>query len=244
MLIVRTREITLAAVALVALAGCGSVGRLDPNPSHTVDLSGSWTLDRAASDDPKPLIEKLRPKPVKQRWDMPPDDGLEDDTGPPEGGGQQGGGQRDGGRPRRGGSQGQPQMVYRNNNDAYTHSTVMRMLTADLARADSLTIRQDPERFTLDYGSAVRNFTPGAISVVSATWGVADQSSGWKGREFVINVRPQSGVASVESYSLTDDGKHLVEQLRLGGGEFPVVKLKRVYDRADHPLPRGAPTND
>jgi hypothetical protein len=245
--IVRAREIALAALALGALAGCGSVGRFDPNPSHTVDLSGSWTLDRVASDDPKPVIEKLRPKPVKHSWDMPPDDdGTGDDTGPPQGGGQQGGGgQRGGGgRSRRGGSQEQPQMAYRNNNDAYTHSTVMRILMADLARADNLTIRQAPEQFTLDYGSAMRTFTPGAVSVVSAAWGVADQSSGWKGREYVINVRPQSGVASSESFSLAPDGNHLVQELRLGGGEFPTVKLKRVYDRSDHPSTRAAPTNE
>lgn len=243
MSIVRAREIALAAVASAALAGCGSVGRFDPNPDHVVDLSGSWTLDHVLSDDPKPIMEKLRPKPVNHRWDMPPDDGLGDDSGPPQGqgGGQQGGGQRGS---RRGGSQGQPQMAYRNNNDAYTHSTVMRMLQADLARAESLTIRQAPDRFTLDYGSAVRNFTPGAVSVVSAAWGVADQSSGWKGREFVIQVRPQMGVATVESFSLVDDGKHLVEELHMGGGDFPAVKLKRVYDRADHPVPRDVPTND
>ncbi|MFL6601990.1 MAG: hypothetical protein ACJ8R9_11755 [Steroidobacteraceae bacterium] len=240
--IVRAREITLAALILVALAGCGSIGRLDPNPDHSVDMSGSWILDHAASDDPKPVIEKLRPKPIKHRWDMPPDDGLGDE-GPPEGPGQQGGG-REGGRSRRGGSQGQPQIVYRNNNDAYTHSTVIKMLQADLARAESLTIRQAPDQFTLDYGSAVRSFTPGAVSVVSAAWGVADQSSGWKGREYVIHVKPQMGVASVESFSLADDGKHLVEELRLGGGEFPGVKLKRVYNRADHPVPRDVPTND
>jgi hypothetical protein len=202
-------------------------------------------LDRAASDDPKPVIEKLRPKPAKHRWDTPPDDGTGDDSGPPDGTGQQGGEQRGGGRSRRGGgSQEQPQMAFRNNNDAYTHSTVMKMLMADLARAESLTIRQAPDRFSLDYGSELRTFTPGAVSVVSAAWGVADQGSGWKGKKYVIQVKPQTGVASVESFSLADDGKHLVEELSLGGGEFPAVKLKRIYDRADHPLPRAVPTND
>jgi hypothetical protein len=240
--IVRAREIALAAVASVALAGCGSVSRLEANPAKPVDLSGSWVLDRAASDDPKPILEKLRPKPQTRRWDASPDDGTDDETGPP-GGGQQGGGQRGGGRSRRGGQQ-QPQVTYRNNNDAYTHMTVIKTLMADLARAPSLTIHQSPERFSLDYGSSVRTFTPGAVSVVSAAWGVADQSSGWKGREFVIQVKPQTGVASVERYTLSDDGKRLIEELRLGGGDFPSVQLKRVYDHTDRPLPRGLPTDE
>lgn len=248
MAIVRVREISLATVAAMSLAACGSVGRLDPVPEHVIDLSGSWTLNRAASDDPKPIMEKLRPKPIPRRWGASPDDEMGDESGPPVGGqqgGQQGGqgGGRGGGRSGRGGSQ-QPQLVYRNNNDAYTHATVIRTLQADLARAENLTIRQSPEHFSLDYGSAVRTFTPGAISVVSAAWGVADQSSGWKGKEFVIQVKPQMGVASFESFALAPDGKQLVEQLRLGGGDFPAVKLKRVYDRADRPVPRSVPTND
>jgi hypothetical protein len=244
--IVRARKITLA-VMVWALAGC-SISRFDPNPSKAVDLSGSWVLNRPASDDPKPLLDKLRPKPVSHRWGVPPDDGTGDDSGPPDGG-QQGGGQPGGGggggRSRRGGGgQSQPAIAYRNNNDAYTHTTVIKMLQADLARAENLTIRQSPDEFSLDYGSTVRNFTPGSVSVVSAAWGVADQSSGWKGKDFIIQVKPQTGVASVEKFSLAEDGKHLTEELSLGGGDFPSVKLKRVYDHTDKPLPRTAPTND
>jgi hypothetical protein len=243
MRIVRAREILLAGMAAGMLAGCG-VTRLEQSPSKMVDMSGSWILDTEASDDPKPLLEKLRPKPVSRRWgDPPPDDGTGDDTGPPSGGGQQGGGQRGGGRGRRGG-QSQPDLAYRNNNDAYTHTTVLKMLQADLARARNLTIRQSSEQFSLDYGSTVRSFTPGAISVVSASWGVADQSSGWKGRDFVIQVKPQMGVASYEKFSLAEDGKRLTEELSLGGGEFPSVKLKRVYDHTDRPLPRAVPNNE
>ena len=247
MLIDRARKITLAVTACVALAGC-SISRLDPNPSKAVDLSGSWVLNRSASDDPKPLLDKLRPKPASHRWGTPSDDGTGDDSGPPDGG-QQGGGQPGGGggggRSRRGGGgQSQPAVTYRNNNDAYTHTTVIKMLQADLARAENLTIRQSADTFSLDYGSTVRNFTPGSISVVSAAWGVADQSSGWKGKDFIIHVKPQTGVASVEKFTLSEDGKHLTEELSLGGGDFPSVKLKRVYDHTDKPLPRTAPTND
>jgi hypothetical protein len=135
-------------------------------------------------------------------------------------------------------------MVYRNNNDAFTHGNVIKMLQADLARAGAITISQSPDRFSIDYGSGVRSFTPGSVSVVSASWGVADQSSGWKGRDFVIQVKPQTGVASYERYSLSEDGRQLSEELQLGGGEFPSVKLRRVYDRTDKPLPRAVPNND
>lgn len=242
MLIVRARGILLASLAAGVLAGCG-VARLDESPSKSVDLSGSWVLNRTASEDPSPLLDKLRPKPVKNRgWGSPPDDGMGDETGPPggDGGGQQGGG----GRSRRGGGQQQPQIVYRNNNDAFTHGNVIKMLQADLARAGAITIKQSPDRFSIDYGSGIRSFTPGSVSVVSAAWGVADQSSGWKGRDFVIQVKPQTGVASYERYILSEDGRQLSEELQLGGGEYPSVKLKRVYDRTDKPLPRVVPNND
>jgi hypothetical protein len=242
MLIIRVRHIAPAVVASMALAGCGSVSRLDANPSKSVDLSGSWVLNHAASDDPKPILDKLRPKPSNRRWGPPPDDGTGDDSGPQNGGQQ--GGQR-GGRSRRGGGgQTQSQAVYQNGNDAYTHMSVTKMLLADLARAESMTIQQTPEKFSIDYGSSVRAFTPGLVSVVSAAWGVADQSSGWKGKDFVIHVKPQMGVASVERYSLSNDGRQLTEELSLGGGEFPSVKLKRVYDHTDVPLQRTVPTND
>jgi hypothetical protein len=244
MLIVRARGILPLILATGMLAGCG-VARLDETPSKTVDMSGSWLLDRSASDDPQPLLDKLRPKPANNRgWGQQQDDGTglpPDDTGPPSGGGQQGGG----GRSRRGGGgQGQPQLAYRNNNDAFTHGNVIKMLQADLARAGAITIRQAPDQFTIDYGSGVRSFTPGSISVVSASWGVADQSSGWKGKDFVIQVKPQAGVASYERYSLSEDGQRLSEELQLGGGEYPSVKLKRVYDRTAKPLPRTVPNNE
>jgi len=246
MLMVRARVargILPAIVAAAMLAGCG-ISRLDESPSKTVDMTGSWVLDPSASDDPKPLLEKLRPKPVKRGWGAPPDDGMGDDAGPPEGGQQGGGQQGGGGRGRRGGGQGQPPVVYRNSNDAYIHTTVIKMLQADLARAGYMTIKQSADRFSIDYGSAVRSFTPGQVSVVSAAWGVADQSSGWKGKDFVIQVKPQTGVASYERYTLSEDGKRLTEELHLGGGEFPSVKLKRAYDRTDKPVPRSVPNNE
>ena len=112
MLMVRARAITCLVTASVALGGCSSVGKFDAAPSHEVDLSGSWALDHAASTDPQPILDKLRPKPRPDQFGGVPDDGSgipPDTSGPPQGGGQQGGGGR-----RRGGGGGQQQMQYRN----------------------------------------------------------------------------------------------------------------------------------
>lgn len=244
---VRAREVILWAAASAALAGCGGVNRLNPDAPSAVDLSGAWVLDRAASDDPQRLLDKLRPKPDRRNRDgMQSDDDLDpygSDRG--QAGGQSGGNGPTGGG--RGGGRRSQQAVnqptYRNS-EVYTHVPVMRMLMAHVARGEQLTVRQTPSLFSLDYGSTVRTFTPGAVSVVSAEWGVADQSSGWSGKEYVIHVKPQMGVAAVEKYGLSKDGKQLIEQLHLGGGDFPGVNLKRVYDRTDKPLPRAVPTND
>jgi hypothetical protein len=242
--LVRIRNRVCLGLVTLTLAACGTLGKLDPSPTHSVDLAGNWILNRAASEDPQPLLDKLRPRGGSHLGPMPSDFDPDDGTGP-GGQGQGGGGQRRGGRSSRGGGQAvQNDSSYRNINDAYVKVPVIRMLRADIARAEQVTVRQSDERFSLDYGTMVRNFTPGLRSVVSAEWGVADQSSGWKGKEYLIEVKPQNGVASIEKFGLSDDGKHLVEQLRLGGGDFPVVELKRVYDHSDKLLPRAVPSND
>lgn len=246
MVMIVARLPILVVLSAAVLAGCSSVGHYDPSPRHAVDLSGNWTLDRAASQDPKPVLASLRPKPMSRRWDIAPD---EDDNGPPEGGssGPQQGGGRAGGRgsrSRQGAQDAQQQYAYRNGIEAFSHGLVLKMLSADIARAENLTIHQDSDRLTIDYGNSIRSFTPGSRSVVSAAWGVADQSSGWKGKEFVIAVKPQSGVATTETFSLSDDGKHLLEDLRMGGGDFPSIRLKRVYNQSEHPLQRTVPTSD
>jgi hypothetical protein len=245
--IVRARRVIVGILA-AALAGCGGLAGLKSDPSQAVDLSGSWVLDRAASDDPQKVLDKLRPKVDSSHpGDASPDDGVGptgDDTG-------QSGGQPPNGSPR-GGRRGRSQRsegdapaptVYRGS-DAITHNPVIRMLMSDLARGEHLTVRQAPDEFSLDYGITVRTFTPGGKSVIGADWGVADQVSGWKGKEYVIETKPQSGVAAVEKYGLSPDGRHLIEQLRLGGSGYPVAELKRVYDHTDKPLTRAVPSNE
>jgi hypothetical protein len=120
----------------------------------------------------------------------------------------------------------------------------MHVLMANISRGDFLTVRQTLEQIVLDYGSSVRAFTPGGHSVVSAESGVADQTSGWKGKVYLIEIRPQLGPEVIEQYGLSQDGKHLVVKLHLGGGELPRVDLTRVYDPTTEVAPRALPTND
>jgi len=118
------------------------------------------------------------------------------------------------------------------------------IIEAAVARVDFLTIRQSPSEFVLDYGATRRTFTPGLHSVVSAEGGVGDQTSGWKGREYVIDIREQTGPEVTESYGLSEDGKHLVQKLHIGEAELPAVTLTRVYDPTNETAPHQVPTND
>jgi len=128
--------------------------------------------------------------------------------------------------------------------DPLRRSPMAHIIEAAAARGDFLTIRQSPTEFVLDYGATRRNFTPGAHSVVSAEGGVGDQTSGWKGREYVIEIRGQAGPDVTESYGLSDDGKHLVQKLHIGSGELPAVALTRVYNPTNETAPRQLPDND
>jgi hypothetical protein len=69
---------------------------------------------------------------------------------------------------------------------------------------------------------------------------VADQTSGWKGREYVIDVRPQVGPHVTERYGLTADGQ-LIEKIWLGGDELPKLEFTRVYEKGVPPA-RTLPT--
>jgi hypothetical protein len=224
-----------------ALAGCAGGPKAETPPG--VILAGSWKLNHSASDDPQHAIAKMRTQARKiierQMKDM--------DEGP------QGGA---GGRGRAGAAQppetnpalptDEPPAGGRGAHrpDPLQYSPMMHALAAVIARGDFLTVRQSSEELAFDYGTTTRSFHPGAHSVVSAEMGVADQTSGWEGHEYVINIKPQLGPGIVESFGLSPDGQRLIEKLRIGPAELPVVNLTRVYERTTETAPRTAPTTD
>jgi hypothetical protein len=226
---------SLACAALAAaLAGCAGA-RFSEDAPAGVNLTGSWRLDHAASDDPDKILHKMRAEAFRLMGRR---------AGAPE--------------PRpgmRGGAAGVPQGPSAEDEvasqeargvriDPLQRSPMAHVITETVARGDFLTIRQSPGQLVLDYGGTRRSFTPGQHSVVSTEGGVGDQTSGWKGREYVIELRAQMGPAVTERYGLSSDGTQLIEKLHIGAAELHAVDLRRVYERRDGGAPRQVPTSD
>jgi len=231
----RARWLLPCAAAIVA--GCaGNTLSADAPPG--VSLAGSWKLNRSASDDPQKVLGQMRAEALRSVPRPPPSGSAPgartggshrtaqdatlpdaDSIAPPPGSG---------------GARGDPLL----------HSPMAHVLHERLAWGDFLTVRQAPGEFALDYGGTQRSFTPGARSVVSAEGGVADQTSGWRGKEYVIRVRGQLGPDVTERFALSADGKHLVEKMHIGPAELPAVELTRVYDPTNENAPHQLPISD
>jgi hypothetical protein len=128
--------------------------------------------------------------------------------------------------------------------DPLRNSPTMHELRAILQRSDYLTIKQSPEQVSFDYATTVRSYTPGEHSVVSSENGVADQSAGWDGKKFEINIKPQLGPRVREEYQLSPDGRHLTVKATIGPFELSKAELTRVYDATGEAVPNSAPSND
>jgi hypothetical protein len=236
----------LAAGAAVTLAACADAPKAE-NPSGVM-LAGNWKLDHAASDDPQVVIAKMRTEAGRILRRQAAQAAAAADVIPPRGGGGRGGtgGTQapdvnpalGGDEPAAGGPHGPPRP------DPLQHSPMMHALSQVMARGDYLTVRQASDELTLDFGTTQRSYTPGGRSVVSAEMGVADQTSGWDGHEYLINIKAQWGPNVIERYGLSADGTRLIDKVHIGPAELKAVELTRVYRRTTEPAPRAVPTTD
>ena len=231
-----------AMLAATVLTGClGS--RLKPDAPSGAHLQGIWKLNRSASDDPQKIIDTLRAealKKIKRAQNAPPPTAMggpggrrrgqqggpdtTDDLPPPENYGQP--------------PPGSPGL------DPLRNSPMMHELREILQRSDYVTIRQSPDQVSFDYGTNTDSYTPGQHSVVSSENGVADQTSGWDGKQYIIDIKPQLGPVVVEEYGLSPDGKQLIVKTHIGPFELPKINLTRVYDATGSVVPNSGPTND
>ena len=224
---------------LLSLLAC-TAGRLQADAPSGVNLSGGWRLDRAVSDDPQKTLERLRSEVAKrfQRYVT-----QVQEAGPVVRPGTRGPSPAAAETAHE--QQVEAAALQRPRGDPLAGSPTLAAITARAAQGDLLFIRQKPDELLLDFGGVRRSFVPGQRSVVSAQSGVADQTSGWHGRSFVVELRPQLGPAVVDSYTLSTDGQRLTEKLHVGASDFvPAVDLMRVYRPATAEEERALPTND
>ena len=234
----------VALLVMVTLTGCFGSG-LKPDSGQAPRLQGVWRLNRAASQDPQKIIDRLQAEARKklQRAMNAPQPSL-GDSGSGRGGRGRGGGM--------GGQQPSPDDLQAEpppgpigpGMDPLRNSPTMHELRAVLQRSDFLTIKQSTEQISFDFGTTVRSYTPGDHSVVSSENGVADQTSGWSDKKYEIHIKPQLGPRVEEEYSLSPDGKHLMVKSTIGPFELSKVELTRVYDATGQVVPNSAPSND
>jgi hypothetical protein len=226
----------LLAVAAATLLGACAGNRLSPDAPAGVSLAGAWKLNHAVSDDPQKLLAGMRAEALRRIRRAQAMAGVQrPDT-------------RSGGTSRTASDEPLPDVdppgPRTAHMDPLQRSPMAHIVFERLARGDFLTVRQGPAEFVLDYGGSQRNFTPGGHSVVSAEGGVGDQTSGWKGREYLIEIKAQLGPHVTERYGLSADGKHLVEKLHIGADELSAVELTRVYDPVSESAPPQRPISD
>ena len=203
-------------VLLVGLVSCSSVGKLAGASAGAADLSGTWKLNRDASDDPAKIFDKLRVDHERgERVSRREDSGL----GVPDERRRRSGTAEDEGYGGRG-------------------ERRERMAPGDFFDAFStgrglLRIAQSSSGIVIDNGVSSRKFVPGTASVVSAKGGVADQDSGWDGRDFVVDTSGRDRPEIIERYALSPDRRSLTVAIKINGhSQIPNVEWKLVYDAA------------
>jgi hypothetical protein len=234
-----------ALTAAVALAACAT-SHLSADLPPGVHLAGDWKLDTARSDDLGKAVDQLRAQAQKARRSM-----AGGQTTPAATGGMQGpaGGHRHRGSGQ-GGQQGTQGDQNQNTGEPGVGSDEMSAgpprfspvdeLMSSVPRGDYLKISVSANSFTVSSGDSSDQYTPGLQSEISAEQGDAQQMSGWKGQDYVIDTKPQWGAEIIQRYGLTKDGK-LTMTVRLTGNRTKLI-FTRVYDRTARVAPLAPPT--
>ena len=237
----RARAAPLCATALIALlTGCATSGLSSEEPPG-VRLAGDWKLDPTHSDDLGKAVEQLRAQSRRGRRGTR---GAQSQgpQGPPSG-------HR---RMRQGGPVGQQEQGTGNAAGASElgeeadagppRSSPVDELMSSVPRGDYLRITVGPNAFMVTSGGSAEQYTPGLVSDISAVQGDAQQISGWKGTDYVIDTKPQWGPEIIQTYSLSKDGS-LTMTVRLTGGRTKLT-FTRVYTRTTRMAPLAPPTNN
>jgi hypothetical protein len=206
-------------IAILLLTCClPALAELRPESARGTDLTGSWVLNQAASDDPERMLnerlDKERRRFEQWRRDLertrPPEqpEDLENER-PPPAAAQPGRGPR-------------PWQVRQQEN--------FRKM---LAISDTLNITQSGAKIDIVSEVESRRLEAGTNTQVSMPEGqLADSSVGWDGEWFVIDRRVKRGPRAVEKFRLVPKTGQLEYLMNWSGdSELAGIKVRRLYDR-------------
>jgi hypothetical protein len=226
----RVRPALIVLGCALSLCACSSAGRLESATPRGIDLTGTWKLNRALSDDPVKLLERMRGRqgpasPQSGRSGDQSDEGLPGDD-------------------RRAGRMPDDQEGGGRRHTMRRERIMPADFFADVGPGRSmLRIEQHPTELVIDNGLRARKLTPGGSSVVSMANGVADQRSGWNASDYVITTSGRDRPTIIERFSLSTDRTQLLVNVKIdGNGHMPNIDLKRVYDAASSSAPESGPS--
>ena len=232
----------IALIAAAALAGCAT-SNLSAEAPPGVHLAGDWKLDTAHSDDLGKAVDELRAQAQRARRNAGSGQTQGGSGGPQD----SAGGHRHMRRGGQGGQQGdqnqnaaEPGEGEDDMSAGPSRYSPVDELMSNVPRGDYLRIGVGANSFTVSSGDSSDEYTPGLQSEISAEQGDAQQISGWKGADYVIDTKPQLGAEIIQRYGLTKDGK-LTLTLRLTGGRTKLT-FTRVYVRTTRVAPLAPPT--
>jgi len=233
--------VCVSALIAAALTGCAS-SRLSAEAPPGVQLAGDWKLDTARSDDLGKAVDTLHAQVAKahRKEDGGQQPGSGAYTGHRRTGGGQSGGQQGGEAGQDVGASGPGSGGPGIGAGPMPRGSPVDELMSSVPRGDYLRITVTPTAFTVKSGDASDEYTPGLESDISAEQGDAQQTSGWKGNDYVVDTKPQWGPEIIQSYGLTTDGRLAMTVQLTGGGAN--ITFTRVYDRTTSVAPLAPPT--
>jgi hypothetical protein len=207
----------------MSICALPAAAALDAVPPRPVDLSGSWKLNAALSDDAEHMLEELQRRQREQymKWRREQERAYPSNAPPPidvEGSAQ------------RGPSPSRRASIKRH----------QEMLQQMLAISDTLVIHQQGSTFDILSAVDSRRVEAGSRTQVSLPGGeLADSKVGWDGQWFVIDRRSRQGPHVLERYRLVPKTGQLEYEMKWSGEtEVAGMKIKRVFDRVTVvPLP-------
>ncbi|MFZ0499034.1 MAG: hypothetical protein WAU49_16150 [Steroidobacteraceae bacterium] len=234
---IRASALPVAASALIAaalLTGCTGGPRLSSQLPAGIRLAGDWKLDPARSDDLGKAVAELHAQQAKARHETQGQTpGLGGYGGRRMGGGGQGGGQGESSTGQEGGDLGLGV-------GGPPRYSAVDELMSNVPQGDYLRIKVSADAFTVVSGDSSDEYTPGVESDISAVQGDAQQFTGWKGTDYVIDTRPQFGAEIIQTFSMRSDGT-LSMTVRLSGSGTKLT-FTRIYEHTTDVTPLAPPT--